>query len=216
MHWSCQKSQSRKKIDSDTFAASQSEGLFFANNHPSSKVLTMCNNARHFWKCPLCLTVAATEGSNVGSLSCGYCKVAMSYMGRVSQNRLVRTEERCKCDARCTFATGPNCDCQCGGVNHGSKVLVEVTIDCGAVPTANVKPTAQALWDLKEYQTLRATLQNELTTLNLHPSLNYNRCQRITGALWKAATMTSHAGRMKHLRSVAKTDSKPQQASLFQ
>jgi hypothetical protein len=177
----------------------------------------MCNNhtSRHFWKCPLCLTVAATEGSNVGSLSCGHCKVAMSYMGRVSQNRLVRTEERCKCDARCTFATGPNCDCQCGGVNHGSQMLVEVTVDAGPVPVAHVKPTAQALWDLKEYQALRTTLQAELTTLNLYPTKNYNRCQRITGALWKASTMTSHAGRMKHLRAIDKTTT-PQQATLFQ
>ena len=25
-----------------------------------------------------------------------------------------------KCDARCTGATGPNCECQCGGANHGA------------------------------------------------------------------------------------------------
>jgi hypothetical protein len=24
-----------------------------------------------------------------------------------------------KCDARCTTATGPACDCSCGGANHG-------------------------------------------------------------------------------------------------
>ena len=24
-----------------------------------------------------------------------------------------------ECDARCTGATGPNCDCACGGENHG-------------------------------------------------------------------------------------------------
>ena len=24
-----------------------------------------------------------------------------------------------KCDARCTTATGPSCDCSCGGENHG-------------------------------------------------------------------------------------------------
>lgn len=24
-----------------------------------------------------------------------------------------------KCDSRCTNATGPNCDCSCGGANHG-------------------------------------------------------------------------------------------------
>lgn len=25
-----------------------------------------------------------------------------------------------KCDARCLNAKGPNCECQCGGANHGS------------------------------------------------------------------------------------------------
>lgn len=27
---------------------------------------------------------------------------------------------RHKCDARCTSAKGNNCECSCGGVNHGS------------------------------------------------------------------------------------------------
>ena len=176
----------------------------------------MCtNHSRHFWKCPLCLTVAATEGNSVSNLNCGHCQLSMSYMGRVSQNRLVKTEERCKCDARCTFATGPNCDCQCGGVNHGSKMLVEVTFDAGPVPTATVKPTAQTLWDLKEYQALREKLQAELKTLNDSPSRNYARCRKITGALWKASTMTSHAGRMKALRAIDKTTVKAEQATLF-
>lgn len=178
----------------------------------------MCNNhtTRHFWKCPLCLTVAATEGNNVSSLHCGHCQLSMSYMGRVSQNRLVKTEERCQCDARCTFATGPNCDCQCGGVNHGSRMLVEVTFDAGPVPKATVKPTAQALWDLKEYQALREKLQAELKELNrISPTKNYARCRKITGALWKASTMTSHAGRMKALRAIDKPVTKAEQATLF-
>jgi len=175
----------------------------------------MCTNhtTRHFWKCPLCLTVAATEGNNVSSLNCGHCKVSMNYMGRVSQNRLVQTHERCACDARCTGAVGPSCDCVCGGVNHGRNAVVEVTVDCGPVPVAQVKPTAQALWDLKEYQALREKLQAELKTL--HPSKDYMKRQRITGALWKAATMTSHAGRMRTLRAIDKTPAKAEQAVLF-
>lgn len=31
-----------------------------------------------------------------------------------------RTVEAIKCDARCTGATGPKCDCSCGGANHGA------------------------------------------------------------------------------------------------
>lgn len=28
------------------------------------------------------------------------------------------------CDARCTSATGHQCECQCGGKNHGAQYLV--------------------------------------------------------------------------------------------
>lgn len=30
------------------------------------------------------------------------------------------TSKRHQCGARCTSATGPSCDCRCGGANHGS------------------------------------------------------------------------------------------------
>lgn len=31
-----------------------------------------------------------------------------------------------KCDARCMNATGPNCECACGGANHGRAAHVEL------------------------------------------------------------------------------------------
>jgi len=31
-----------------------------------------------------------------------------------------RTNPDHKCDARCIHARGPNCDCSCGGANHGA------------------------------------------------------------------------------------------------
>jgi len=93
-------------------------------------------------------------------------------------------------------------------------MLVTVTIDAGPVPVAHVKPTAQTLWDLKEYQALRANHQAELKMAQ--EARQHGFAQRITAALWKASTMTSHAGRMKHLRSVSRLDTTPQQATLFQ
>jgi hypothetical protein len=59
-------------------------------------------------------------------------------MGRVRpDNTYVRVEERCACDHRCTNATGPNCDFQCGGVNHGTHRIVQVVVESGKV---SVKP----------------------------------------------------------------------------
>lgn len=31
----------------------------------------------------------------------------------------VENPSRHKCNARCQSATGPNCECECGGKNHG-------------------------------------------------------------------------------------------------
>jgi hypothetical protein len=33
--------------------------------------------------------------------------------------RFAKTPSLHKCDARCMGATGPNCECSCGGKNHG-------------------------------------------------------------------------------------------------
>lgn len=66
---------------------------------------------------------------------------AVPYIARVANTRLlpdvwcvthrwplVATEVKgtvtdCPCDGRCTSAKGPNCDCSCGGANHGSDYL---------------------------------------------------------------------------------------------
>lgn len=65
-------------------------------------------------KCRSCKTVICREtiwrsGSNV-KCQCGQVVKLRAIFGNTSSKR---------CDARCTSATGPNCDCQCGGKNHG-------------------------------------------------------------------------------------------------
>lgn len=65
---------------------------------------------------------------------CGICDQPVNHLGHVSGNKLAKLEDRCPCDGRCTGATGPNCDCQCGGINHGSGRLVTVEIITGNIP----------------------------------------------------------------------------------
>lgn len=55
-------------------------------------------------------------------------------MGKVARNRLINFMFASPCDGRCTNARGPNCDCQCGGKNHGGQRVVEMQIDTGPVP----------------------------------------------------------------------------------
>lgn len=43
---------------------------------------------------------------------CGIARYAIPVRGKLNTSK--------KCDARCTRATGHNCECQCGGKNHGA------------------------------------------------------------------------------------------------
>ena len=76
--------------------------------------------------CPLCRYERSINDLRWGR--------AHRFMGEVKGPRLTQPEDRCPCDRRCTNATGPNCECSCGGVNHGSGRLVSVDVDCGPVP----------------------------------------------------------------------------------
>lgn len=38
---------------------------------------------------------------------------------KTTSNAVVGTQTETKCDARCTSAKGHNCECSCGGKNHG-------------------------------------------------------------------------------------------------
>lgn len=93
--------------------------------------------------CPECGNTPPVEYDRQGRVQLSTWQSVYSkyhtVMGKVgSKNRLMETEERCKCDARCTNARGPNCECSCGGANHGSNKVVTVQRDVGPVPvTAN-------------------------------------------------------------------------------
>ena len=45
------------------------------------------------------------------------------YMGQILP-AAPRPGRSCVCDARCTHARGPHCDCSCGGANHGAGLVM--------------------------------------------------------------------------------------------
>lgn len=99
--------------------------------------------SRWYIRCRDCLAVAAIEVDSVPrDLKCP-CGGNVLCMGRVFRDRLVRDHQDCPCDTRCTNASGPNCDCQCGGANHGSGMLVTVTRDAGGIPRAEIPPNSE-------------------------------------------------------------------------
>ena len=75
-----------------------------------------------YFRCPTCLattTVDTNEAASFYQPECGICGGTLERLGEVHQSTWVETGIRCVCDDRCTNAQGPNCECSCGGVNHG-------------------------------------------------------------------------------------------------
>lgn len=108
--------------------------------------------SRHFYRCHDCLTVAVTteklrevrdERGNYRLALCGACGGHIEYMGVTRRDYLVKQELRCACDGRCTNAIGPNCDCQCGGENHGTGRVVLVDKEHGPIPQLKIDPQAR-------------------------------------------------------------------------
>lgn len=55
-----------------------------------------------------------------------------------------RHDEDCTCDGRCTGARGPNCDCHCGGENHGKGMVVAAELGVGGRVTFGPPADADA------------------------------------------------------------------------
>lgn len=106
-----------------------------------------------FYRCHDCLSIVATENEHV-DLKCGACGGGMEFMGRVSRSgsTLEKTYVDSACDFACTNARGPHCDCQCRGKNHGSKLVVVVTVDAGGVPVASPIDPVKAQQRAAEYR----------------------------------------------------------------
>lgn len=115
----------------------------------------------HFYRCQKCLEVM-THKERILRGECGICGGKIEYMGQVVKDKLIKTEERCACDDRCTCATGPTCECKCGGENHGSGKTVEVVIGINNVPVLKPKNTEQALKRATEIDSLKSCAVEKL------------------------------------------------------
>ena len=82
----------------------------------------MENKELHYFKCVDCLT-PVTSHSRHTTFNCDCGGTNFKYMGIVLRDKTVLQDKVCKCNELCTFASGPNCNCACGGLNHGLGML---------------------------------------------------------------------------------------------
>jgi len=135
-------------------------------------------------------------------------------MGRTERARLVKDENGSPCDARCTHARGPSCECKCGGANHGSGLLVAVTLDQGGIPVAHVAPDARVKAD--QFRSLAASVRAGIETrygaiirrkgagefLSGPEFSAYLQGCRLKRQLWAVSELRSHAGRNGRLTAL--------------
>lgn len=176
--------------------------------------------SRWFIRCRSCLLVAALDGQSdycpsAGrklNMLCSACEGQIEVMGRVYlDTRLVTDASRCPCDTRCTSAKGPNCDCSCGGKNHGSNLLVQVVVDAGPIPVVTM-PTGLSAAAQQRAADFKAALEraqfacNALSERRRERFLSndeFRRLYNLERAIRKAKAARTHVGRMKVLAGVA-------------
>lgn len=175
-----------------------------------NSALTVETVNRWFIRCTRCLTVASVETApNVNDWRCDICDGTIENMGRVEGDRLVKFEERCACDGRCTGARGPVCECSCGGKNHGTGRTVIVKIDVGGVPRVKFVDEGKAKAQAAEFVHAMNCARAELSTLRTKKAMGmyldekaFRNMLAIPGVLRKATEARTHAGRMKTLNAV--------------
>lgn len=184
----------------------------------SPKAPEVVKTDRWFLRCSDCLTVLAIEHprkvyDRTGyvlppeSIECGACGGKLEAMGRVARRGFVvgqTLEVPEGCDERCTFASGPKCECPCGAVHHGAGVLV--TVDrTGKTPRATTLRHEEARARAAEY---RAALEAALERIRPLGKADYDR--KMSGAWLEGAAygramdyldLLLAVGHAKHLRT---------------
>jgi hypothetical protein len=66
------------------------------------------------------INTCPVKGCKWTALSTGFGSVSCPTHDRRVSKRVIGTVSAKACDARCTNARGPLCECSCGGENHGA------------------------------------------------------------------------------------------------
>ena len=92
-------------------------------------LIKMNPNKLFYYKCLDCLTPVAVDTQDSSDIVCDCGGDHLTFMGQVVGSNYMKTVEKCKCNEICSYASGPCCSCHCGGVNHGLKMLANITVN---------------------------------------------------------------------------------------
>jgi DNA-directed RNA polymerase subunit RPC12/RpoP len=101
--------------------------MFYNSYNPRPSVKRNTNGLTYY-KCSDCLTAFTAKETNLKECQCGG---KLECMGEVYGGQYKRLEDATACDARCTDAQGPSCNCKCNGENHGTGRTVKVVVESG-------------------------------------------------------------------------------------
>lgn len=165
---------------------------------------------RTYYRCGECLEIAVLSApAPRGKCDCGG---HLKLMGVVAPNgRLQTTEQRCKCDRRCTFAHGPSCDCVCQGANHGAgmEAEMEVQVDRGAEPRLKARRSLPArMASVAEFRAAYTKAKAYCDKLQGMPG-RWMDAHRLTRLIFKARSAKCHKARMRLLADYADKPSPP-------
>lgn len=165
-------------------------------------------------RCRCCLATSTVEAYSA-NMFCGVCHDAepLEVMGVVTPYGWQKMVDRCKCDHRCTFATGPKCECSCGGENHGAGMLgfVEVVAETGKVSVTANKNKEKHAKNGAEFRALCAEVDRVLNAVQgmtafkkgtWIPRGQWEECSYLRKEFRHARDLRSHSGRVKNLKAL--------------
>lgn len=168
-------------------------------------------NRLYFYRCVRCLsTMTARERYVDARCDCGG---QIEFLGQVAGDRILDERHVVPCDARCTNAQGPICECGCLGENHGTQRLVTIYVDAGRavfVPfDANAKARGAEYDEAMESARLALvtywgeSLLQKVYTGQWVPDYNtWSAVRADLKAIQKAKDGRTHTARMKKLRAI--------------
>lgn len=114
-----------------------------------------------WYRCRDCLGVFTTPDDATLSPACGVCGARCDFQGLTAH---VRTFNVSPCDDRCCTARGRNCECACGGKNHGTWRSVSVTRTVGIATLGAPRDAAKLAAGVAEFRAAREAADAAIET----------------------------------------------------